>query len=101
QAPALIERSVLAADQDDRDVAALLHLLELAADLEAILLGQDDVEHDTLGALLQDLLQRLVAVNGGDHIITPLAPLPCRQRQIGPAIIYNQDLRCGHDKDSL
>src|SRR5262245_25346609 len=56
QAPPLAARCVLAADQDDRDIAALLHLLELAADLEAVLLGQDDVEDDALWSLLQHLL---------------------------------------------
>src|SRR5215470_7440668 len=42
QAPSLVERCVLAADQDDGDITALLHLLEPATELEAILLGQND-----------------------------------------------------------
>lgn len=73
QAPALIEWGVLAADENDGDVAALLHLLELAADLEAALLGQHNVEQHALRALTEDFFERLVAIDGGDHVEATLA----------------------------
>src|SRR4051794_30670644 len=54
--PLHVQRRVLAADEDDGDAATLLHLLEAAADLEAALLGEHDVEQDALREFLQCLL---------------------------------------------
>src|SRR5579864_6015797 len=96
QTPLLIEWRILATDQDHWNVAAGLILLQLAADLKAVLLGQDDIEHDALWPLRANHLQRFIAVSGGHHIVATLAQWCGDQCQIGPAIVYDQNLWRGH-----
>src|SRR5690348_9383933 len=70
--------------------------LQLPAQLEAILFGQDNVQNDTLWMLAKNLLKSLVAINGGHHIEPVIAQRSRDHRQFCPAIIDNKYLLPWH-----
>src|SRR6185437_16965131 len=58
--PVAILWGVLAAEQDDGDLAAFVHAFQFAADLEAALFGQHDIQHDAVGALDERFFDGLI-----------------------------------------
>src|SRR5579872_3339661 len=96
QPPAFVQWRVLGAYQDDGNIAALLHLLQLTTQLKAVLFGQNDVEHNALWSLLEDLFKRLLAVHGGDDVIAALTQRRGDERQISPTVVNDQDSWHGH-----
>lgn len=74
EAEDLVELLASSGEHDDRDVA---RTPEPLADLEAVQLGEHDVEHDEVHVLLLESLQRLLAVASLDN------PVPVALERVG------------------
>src|SRR5262249_34586869 len=69
-APCLVALLVLRRHQHDRRCLRLLVLLERAQQLEAVALGQDDVEQHHVGPLAADLVLERFAVDERHHLVS-------------------------------
>src|SRR5918999_33965 len=96
QAPELVALLILAAHQDDARVRSRGRRLQLPADLEPVLLGQQDVEQNHLRLLYRGLLQSLLTIDGRDDLIA-LGPEYVRHHiEVGWTVIDHEDGVVGH-----
>ena len=91
QAEHLVDLLGLGGEHDDRHGAARA---DLAADVEAVELGQHHVEHDEVEAVLAQPVERLAAVERGDDVVALLAQRVGEQLLHRQLVVHEQDPGC-------
>src|SRR5439155_16006802 len=87
----LVHVATLGRQQDDRDVLGALFGLEQLAGLVAVELGHHDIQHDQVGLLAARLLERLLPVQGGDHLVPFHAEAEVEDVHDVDLVIHDQD----------
>src|SRR6185295_8218873 len=95
-APEPIGLLILAGDQDHLDALGLGLRLDLSADLEPVLPGEEDVEQNQIRTVFADLAPRLVPVGGGGDAKAPALERRSGQTELGRAVFDDENLGRGH-----
>ena len=79
--------------EDDRDEHGILPFLEPPADFDAVDFRHHDVEQDQVGRRVPRCGERLLAVGGGDDLVSISRQTRPHDAKIGGVVIGDQDAR--------